>query len=123
MRKLRNCSSCNKITQPRIFLRRPEIRSLRNYYCYDSSSSYCYYYYYSLLHHHHHPLYAEILGCTKNKQTQQKEKEKKLQSVSHTCSLLYKGSMHACMHTRQQSINQQLCCVACIIIIITIIVI
>ncbi len=40
-----------------------------------------------------------------------------MQPASHTCSLLYKGSMHACMHAN----NRSMCCVACIIIIISII--
>jgi hypothetical protein len=44
------------------------------------------------------------------KQTQQKEKEKKMQPVNHTCSLLYKGSMHACTPTIDQA-TTVLCCV------------
>ncbi len=115
MRQLRNCSSCNKITLPRIFLRRPDSRSLRNYDCYDSSSSsyYCCYYY-SLLHHHHHhhhpPLYAEVLGCTKNKQTNnqsnkhsKKKREKNAASQSHL-QLAIQGK-YACMHANNRSSN------------------
>lgn len=128
MRQLRNCSSCNKITLPHIFLRRPDSRSLRNYDCHDSSSSsYCCYYYSLLHHHHHHPLYAEVLGCTKNKQTNNqsnkhsKKKRKKKCSQSITLAACY--TREVCMHARQQSIKQQLCRVACIIIIIIIIII